>query len=235
MLETLVTGANPDGGWPYYPGHASRLEPTCWALLALLAHQSTAGSDMSAHRDFLLRSRRSDGLVLEQATGEENRPNLAFNGFLALLLLAERRLASDAFRTALLSALVANKGAQLPPSPINRQDNALQGWAWIDSTFSWVEPTSWCLLALKKAGRLPPVRATGSAPVNGCWSTDAARPAGGTTETPTCSARTCGLTFQRPHSDCWRCRIDDKNPASFEALTTWCSIACRRSQRWHWR
>jgi hypothetical protein len=151
MLETLVTGANPDGGWPYYPGHASRLEPTCWALLALLAHPSTAGSDMSAHRDFLLRSRRRDGLVLEQATGEENRPNLAFNGFLALLLLAERRLASDAFRTALLSALVANKGAQFPPSSINRQDNALQGWAWIDSTFSWVEPTSWCLLALKKA------------------------------------------------------------------------------------
>jgi hypothetical protein len=151
MLEALVTGANPDGGWAYYPGHASRLEPTCWALLALLAHPSIAGRDMSRHSDFLLRSRRSDGLLLERAIGEENRPNLAFNGFLALLLLAERGLASDTFRGALLSALIANKGVQLSASAINRQDNTLQGWAWIDSTFSWVEPTCWCLLALKKA------------------------------------------------------------------------------------
>jgi hypothetical protein len=119
MLEALVAGANPDGGWAYYPGHASRLEPTCWALLALLAQPSTAGREMAAHRDFLWRSRRSDGLLLEQAVGEENRPNLAFNGLLALLLLAERRLASDAFRTALLSALIANKGIQLSASSIN--------------------------------------------------------------------------------------------------------------------
>jgi hypothetical protein len=98
-----------------------------------------------------MRSQRSDGLVLEPAVGEENRPNLAFNGLLALLLLAERRLASDRFRTALLSALVADKGAQFAPSSINRQDNSLQGWAWIDSNFSWIEPTCWCLLALKKA------------------------------------------------------------------------------------
>jgi hypothetical protein len=156
MIETLVTGANPSGGWAYYPGHASRLEPTCWALLALLAQPSTAGSDMSAHRDFLLRSRRSDGLLLEHAVGEENRPNLAFNGLLALLLLAERHLASDTVRTALLSALVASKGVQVPASPFNRQDNTLQGWAWIDASFSWVEPTCWCLLALKKASSVSP-------------------------------------------------------------------------------
>jgi hypothetical protein len=151
MLETLVAGANPDGGWAYYPGHASRLEPTCWALLALLAHPSTAGWDVSPHRAFLLRSRRADGFFLEDAVGGENRPNLAFNGFLALLLLAGRHLASDAFRTALLSALIADKGVQFPASSINRQDNSLQGWAWIDANFSWVEPTCWCLLALKKA------------------------------------------------------------------------------------
>jgi hypothetical protein len=153
MRESLVAGANPDGGWAYYPGHVSRLEPTSWALLALLADPSTAGGDMSAHRDFLLRSRRRDGLLLERAVGEENRPNLAFNGFAALLLLAERHLASDTIRTALLSALIANKGIQFSasPSPINRQDNTLQGWAWTDETFSWVEPTCWCVLALKKA------------------------------------------------------------------------------------
>jgi hypothetical protein len=151
MREALISGTNPDGGWAYYHGHASRLEPTCWALLALLPDASANGWDPSVHRDFLVRSQRSDGLFLEAAVGEENRPNLGFNGVAALLLLAERQLAAEASRTALVSALIANKGIKLEESWINRQDNALQGWAWIDSSFSWVEPTCWCLLALKKA------------------------------------------------------------------------------------
>jgi hypothetical protein len=156
MRETLLSGTNPDGGWAYYHGHASRLEPTCWALLALLADASTTGWDASAHRDFLLRSQRTDGLFLEAAVGDENRPNLGFNGLAALLLLAERQLAADAARTALVSALIGNKGVKFAASWINRQDNALQGWAWIDSTFSWVEPTCWCLLALKKVTKAMP-------------------------------------------------------------------------------
>ena len=41
-----------------------------------------------------------------------------------------------------------------------RQDGSLQAWSWVDGTFSWVEPTAWCLLLLKKwrlqaAGRRP--------------------------------------------------------------------------------
>src|SRR5438105_856772 len=35
MRRALLSAVNADGGWGYYPGHASRLEPTCWALLAL--------------------------------------------------------------------------------------------------------------------------------------------------------------------------------------------------------
>jgi len=41
------------------------------------------------------------------------------------------------------------KGIAAEPSPFNRQDNSIQAWSWIDDTFSWVEPTAWCLLALK--------------------------------------------------------------------------------------
>ena len=40
------------------------------------------------------------------------------------------------------------------PNP--RQDNSLQAWPWIPETFSWVEPTSWCLLALKKTAAQAP-------------------------------------------------------------------------------
>ena len=31
-----------------------------------------------------------------------------------------------------------------------RQDNRLQAWPWVDGTASWVEPTAWCLLLLKR-------------------------------------------------------------------------------------
>jgi hypothetical protein len=45
---------------------------------------------------------------------------------------------------------VASKGTAIPNQREQRQDNRLQAWPWVDDTFSWVEPTAWCLLALKQ-------------------------------------------------------------------------------------
>jgi hypothetical protein len=71
-------------------------------------------------------------------------------------------------RNRLLAAVVASKGTAAPPSAGVRQDNSLQGWSWIDATFSWVEPTCWGLLALKKWGQTlgsdPGVRPQGLTP-----------------------------------------------------------------------
>jgi hypothetical protein len=53
MRETLLSGTNPDGGWAYYHGHASRLEPTCWALLALHADAWPTGRDETHPRDYV--------------------------------------------------------------------------------------------------------------------------------------------------------------------------------------
>jgi hypothetical protein len=151
MRRALLAAANADGGWGYYPGKASRLEPTCWALLALLPNDSTLDGHVSAHRDFLQRSRRQDGLFIEAAIRGEDRPNLGFNA-LAAILLERHDLGITVARDFVESAIVQHKGIKLADqSQINRQDNGLQGWGWIDETFTWVEPTSWCLLALKKA------------------------------------------------------------------------------------
>ena len=57
----------------------------------------------------------------------------------------------------LVDGVTCAKGIRIPESPINRQDDAIQGWAWIDGTFSWVEPTCWALLALKAAATIFPV------------------------------------------------------------------------------
>ena len=137
LREFLLRARNADGGWGYQAGKASRLEPTCWASLAL--------GSMLEHK-VLKQWPCAEGLLLERQGGA---PNFAFHGQ-ALIVLRALNLEHATGNRTLLAALQRVKGTSLPPSTINRQDNSLQAWSWIDGTFSWVEPTAWCLLALKQ-------------------------------------------------------------------------------------
>ena len=147
LRQALVSGRNADGGWGYYPGKASRLEPTCWALLAL-----GSGPDTKALREpaaaWLMGCQRPAGWLVEHT---DLPVNIAFNSLTAFTLLHHRDLANDDVRRRLLTAVLGSKGVAAPASDTMRQDNSLQGWSWTDATFSWVEPTCWGLLALKKA------------------------------------------------------------------------------------
>lgn len=138
LVEALRAARRPDGGWPYYAGKSSRLEPTCWALLALRA----AGEPVSA--DVLSAWPRRNGLLADRPGGNVN---YAFNGLAAIALGAFG--VSD---RALLEGLIAVRGVALPESTVNRQDNSIQAWAWTDGTFSWVEPTAWVLAGVKRLG-----------------------------------------------------------------------------------
>jgi hypothetical protein len=146
LAEFLLRGRNADGGWGYYPGKSSRLEPTAWAILAL--HGAAAAADAAP---VLQHWPSHDGLLLERAGGE---PNHAFHG-LALLVMRACGVEHAAGNASLLGRLQRVKGLASKSSPFYRQDNALQGWSWIADTFSWVEPTAWCLLSLKKWARKP--------------------------------------------------------------------------------
>jgi hypothetical protein len=155
LTDLLTAGQNADGGWGYYRHKKSRLEPTCWAVLAL----TSTGQDASAAGKALRQWPTRDGLLLERADGETN---FGFHG-LALLALQAAALEHRDGNRALLDGLQRVKGLALEPSSINRQDNSIQAWSWIDDTFSWVEPTAWCLLALKTCAqpwhaRIDPVR-----------------------------------------------------------------------------
>jgi hypothetical protein len=136
LRAALVAGRNADGGWPYYTGKGSRLEPTCAAILAL----RPSVPDIASVLD---RWPRRDGLFVDGA-GEIN---VAFNGLAAIALapVRDRPVARE-----LTAALVRSKGIVIPPSTINRQNNALQGWAWTNGTFSWVESTATCLIGVKR-------------------------------------------------------------------------------------
>lgn len=149
LTTRLTVAAAPAGGWPYYPGKSSRIEPTCWALLAL--HGAWSGSADSwhtfaaPHLAFLGRCQRPDGLLTELPQGPTN---LAADGLAAHTLAVLSGAAPPAALPRLLEGIVQLKGVVIDASD-PRQNNRLQAWPWYPDTFSWIEPTAWCLLALK--------------------------------------------------------------------------------------
>jgi hypothetical protein len=139
LQRQLLDARNSDGGWGYERGRKSRLEPTCWALLALRSSLPPADRTLA---DWPSRS----GALVEQRDG---LPNWSFHS-LALAIRLGLAEASGADVQSLAGALVAARGIALEPSPVLRQNSALQGWSWVTGTFSWSEPTAWALVALKK-------------------------------------------------------------------------------------
>jgi hypothetical protein len=148
LQRQIATAANASGGWPYVAGKASRIEPTCWALLALQEGETAdrGSPPLAPHLAWLAQRQRQDGLLVDQ---DGAPPNFTANGLAACTLSQlGRRDASTLSRV--IAALVAVKGVAVDDHD-PRQDNTLQGWPWMPDTFSWLEPTAWCLLALKKA------------------------------------------------------------------------------------
>src|SRR5262245_38284381 len=130
LRGALEISRNVDGGWAYHASKRSRLEPTCWALLALAQDE-----DRTPETD-VLTSWRSDDDVLHDVSGAPG--NIAFNAISALTILQATPaspLAAGIFRR-----IVASKGIAGPDQPELRQDNRLQAWPWVDDTFSWAEP-----------------------------------------------------------------------------------------------
>jgi hypothetical protein len=148
LFDALKGAANAAGGWGYQPNKASRLEPTSWALAAI--SQSAVKTDVGLHAAFLEKCVRSGGFLVEDPRWPTN---VAFNAIIAFTWLNHRELAAEEKIRALLEWLASAKGVQAPQSTSYRQDNSLQGWSWLDATFSWVEPTAWGMLALQKAIR----------------------------------------------------------------------------------
>jgi hypothetical protein len=146
--SALLASRNDDGGWGYRAGKRSRVEPTCLALLALASDRHMGAVDPS----ILVRWERQGSLLIDPAA---THANLAFNAVAALVMQYEP-LGAMKGAAPLVEALLQHRGVTLPESSVIQQDNTLLGWPWVDGTFSWIEPTSWCLLALKRWARSRP-------------------------------------------------------------------------------
>ncbi len=160
LRQRLIGEASPAGGWAYYAGKRPRIEATAWALLAL-ADTSDLGPAAwqlfaAPHLAFLAQCQQPDGLMVDSPG---MFPNVTSNAIAACVLTHLSDGASPVL-TPLLNGLLTIKGVKLDVDN-GQQNNQLQGWPWMVTTFSWVEPTAWCILALKTArmkGRLGDAR-----------------------------------------------------------------------------
>ena len=151
----LRRSQNPDGGWSYYSGKQSWLEPTFYGALVL-------HGDPAADRAWsLIKSwQRPDGswpptagaaisgwgtalcLILAHLRGDVDGAYLKGLAYLLKTVGTE----SELWRQALAKLGLIDPGRNL----------SLKGWPWKEGTSSWVEPTAHTLIALKKAYAVVP-------------------------------------------------------------------------------
>lgn len=148
--QALADLACPDGGWPYAPGEPAHLEPTCLALLAL-ADAPAHDARRQAALAWLETCAVGDGTYrLERGRREAAWPT-------ALVLFTRSALGDDDAKLApLAGALLALKGRTVDlksDNDVSDIDGELIGWPWAEGNFSWVEPTSWAMLALRRLGQ----------------------------------------------------------------------------------
>src|SRR5579862_8689149 len=154
-LEALRGSQNSDGGWGYFPGKSSWIEPTAYAALAL------QGSPEADHAWKLLQSwQLPDGSW--RSSGSVNVSSLA-TSLCATIAIArgdsaaalEKGIAwlvgSVGAETTWLNVLVTRIGIVKMS-----RDFTLKAWPWKPGNAGWVEPTAHALVALKVAdGKVP--------------------------------------------------------------------------------
>jgi hypothetical protein len=151
LFRVLADAGNLDGGWGYQRSTPSRIEPTAWALLATMDGGVQGDITTKVQTTFFGRCQGGESLLAEHP----GQPaNIAFNNLAALAVLNTPGLLTPAQAERLFAALVAVHGLGLQSTPEFDQDNGLRGWPWTEGAFSWVEPTSWGVIVMKKLRRL---------------------------------------------------------------------------------
>ena len=156
-IEQLSQSQNPDGGWGAVPGKQSNTESSALALMALRSIKNSRDNhDVRRAEEWLINSQNDDGSWPYGAGAKAPSWSTA----LAIIALhdsnieAERIiragdwiLAQEGSKPGILAKLILALSFQKKAIHLN---DDLIGWSWTPDSFSWVEPTSYCLLALKK-------------------------------------------------------------------------------------
>lgn len=157
IITTLLQNQNPDGGWGAIRGKRSNTESTSLAVTALQAMpDNTAAENRKRAIDWLLRRQNKDHSWPLNETAKEGSWTTA----LAITALSDNAANSERVLAA-ARWLLEQEGSKpgilaeiilwaTGKSGINKLNKDLIGWAWVPNSFSWVEPTSYALIAVKK-------------------------------------------------------------------------------------
>jgi hypothetical protein len=159
LLKFLISAQNSDGGWGYFPGKHSALEPTAYALMALRQKPGIDGVlgksrqfitvSQSRHGGWPVRGKEIDGaswvtplvgLAVLAANGETKQTQIAVEFVLSTFGTMPRSW--------------SNRLAEWLGNSTSNVTTSLGGWSWNPGTATWVEPTCYALLFLKKTGHL---------------------------------------------------------------------------------
>jgi hypothetical protein len=154
QVNFLRSTQNADGGWGFFPGKQSWLEPTAYALIAL---HGAAGQEEPSERGWRwVRSLQlPDGSWPPCAAVREPHWTTA----LVVTLHRLRGVSDEPFRRGaawLLATAGVENGWQfriahfLRPSVVEL-DPSFEAWPWRPGNSSWIEPTAHALVALKKS------------------------------------------------------------------------------------
>ena len=156
-VSLLLENQNPDGGWGAVAGKGSNVEATALALLALHSLASgSAGPLVEKAKRWLANSQNPDGSwPLNDATrGPSWCTALAMIALSEFMDEKDRMVKAGSWvveqqgsKPGILAQLILMLSFQKRAVHLNED---LVGWSWTPNSFSWVEPTSYFLLALKK-------------------------------------------------------------------------------------
>jgi len=161
-LSLLLKNQNADGGWGAVAGKKSNTEVTALGLMAL----------KSAGRDEAEPARKAEKWLIERQSADGSWPlnddmkAPSWSTALAMIALGDSRdvrerlvkagnwaLQQEGSKPGILAQLILAFSFKRKPVELNED---LIGWSWTPVSFSWVEPTSYFLIALKKLkGQLP--------------------------------------------------------------------------------
>lgn len=135
-------------GFAGRPGGNPRSDATCWAILALRA---AGGRDSMVKdaRQALAAAQLPDGRVCVTPQHRDAFWPTAV-AILAWHRTSEYKLRQEKAATFLLrfdQMRIADN-----PSDVIGHDPTIRGWPWIAGTSAWLEPTAYCLMALRLAG-----------------------------------------------------------------------------------